>query len=221
MVADLSPAVTLVAMADILLLAAHPDLAHSHISQQLLQAAGAASHGPGHLQTRDLYALYPDYAIDVAAEQRALEQARLVIWLHPLHWYGMPALLKLWIDEVFAFGWAYGPGGQALQGKDLWLLSSTGSAAEAYGPAGHNGHALDEFLLPQAQTARLCGMRWLPPLVLHGAHRVGDAEVQQHVRGFIERLRSYPSWCPRGPEPALPEVPLDARPALFSSMEGL
>lgn len=208
-------------MADILLLAAHPDLAHSHVTQQLLQAARAAGHGPGHLETRDLYALYPDYAIDSAAEQRALAQARLVIWLHPLHWYGMPALMKLWVDEVLAFGWAYGPGGQALRGKDLWLLSSTGGAAESYAPDGHNEHSLDAFLLPYAQTARLCGLRWLPPLVLHGAHRVDEATVQQHVRGFIGKLRSYPGWCPRTAEAPAPEVPLDARPALFSSMEGL
>lgn len=208
-------------MADILLLCAHPDLAQSHISQQLLQAARAASHGPGHLQTRDLYALYPDYHIDVEAEQQALAQARLLIWLHPLHWYGMPALLKLWVDEVLGFGWAYGPGGQALQGKDLWLLSSTGGSAASYTPDGHNEHSLDAFLLPQAQTARLCGMRWLPPWVLHGAHRASEAEVQQHVRGFIERLRSYPAWCPPAPRGDTPEVPLDARPPLFSPVGSL
>jgi glutathione-regulated potassium-efflux system ancillary protein KefF len=207
-------------MADILLLAAHPDLANSHITQALLQAARAAGHGPGHLATRDLYALYPDYAIDIAAEQQALAEARLVIWLHPLHWYGMPALMKLWVDEVLAFGWAYGPGGQALQGKDLWLLSSTGGAAESYSASGHNEHPIDSFLLPYAQTARLCGLRWLPPLLLHGAHRIGDAAVQQHVRGFVQQLLSYPQWCPPRTELAAPEVPLDARPALFSSMTG-
>ncbi len=207
-------------MADILLLAAHPDLANSHITHALLQAARAASHGPGHLATRDLYALYPDYAIDIAAEQQALAEARLVIWLHPLHWYGMPALMKLWVDEVLSFGWAYGPEGDALRGKDLWLLSSTGGDAESYGAAGHNEHPIESFLLPYAQTARLCGLRWLPPLLLHGAHRVGEAAVQQHVRGFIQQLLSYPQWCPRRDEPAAPEVPLDARPALFSSTTG-
>jgi len=208
-------------MADILLLAAHPDLATSHVTRPLLEAARAASHGPGHLQTRDLYALYPDYAIDVAAEQQALEAARLVIWLHPLHWYGMPALMKLWVDEVLAFGWAYGPGGQALRGKDLWLLSSTGGAASSYSAEGHNEHPIESFLLPYTQTARLCGLRWLPPLLLHGAHRASEVELQQHVRGFVQQLGSYPQWCPRRPEPPRPEVPQDARPALFSSVEPL
>src|SRR5438067_5662815 len=47
---------------------------------------------------------------DLPAEQAALADARLVVWLHPIHWYGMPALMKLWVDEVLSFGWAYGPG---------------------------------------------------------------------------------------------------------------
>ena len=45
---------------------------------------------------------------------RAWRAARLVVWLQPIHWYSMPPLLKLWLDEVLAFGWAYGPGGDAL-----------------------------------------------------------------------------------------------------------
>lgn len=203
-------------MSDILLLAAHPDLAQSHITQELLRAARAS----GGIEIRDLYARYPDYAIDVAAEQQALAQARLIVWLHPLHWYGMPALMKLWVDEVLRFGWAYGPGGQALLGKDLWLATSTGGSAESYGAAGHNQYPIDSYLLPYAQTARLCGLRWLAPLILHGAHRIDPAELQQHARGFVQQLLNYPHWCPAGaPLPAPPEVPLDARPALFSPME--
>ena len=120
---------------------------------------------------RDLYALYPDYLIDVAAEQAALAAARLVVWQHPIHWYGMPPLMKLWLDEVLAFGWAYGPGGTALRGKDLWLVATTGGAEDSYRPDSYNRYFFDAFLPPYEQTAALCGMRFLPPLLLHGAHK--------------------------------------------------
>ena len=116
-------------MADVLLLTAHPALQHSRVNRALLQAGRQLP--AERVQARDLYALYPDYVIDVPAEQAALAQAQLVVWQHPLHWYGMPPLLKLWLDEVFAYGWAYGQGTQALRGKDLWLVTSTGGAAEA------------------------------------------------------------------------------------------
>ncbi len=148
----------------------------------------------GRVQVRDLYALYPDYLLDVAAEQQALAAAQLVVWLQPLHWYGMPPLLKLWVDEVFAFGWAYGPGGTALAGKDLWLAASTGGAEDSYRPQGTNRHFFDAFLPPYEQTAALVGMRFLPPLLLHGAHRVDEAGLAAHAQVFSERLQSYPEW---------------------------
>lgn len=168
-------------------------MAHSRITRAMLQAARAL---PASLdvEVRDLYRRYPDYTIDMAAEQAALGGADLVVWLHPVHWYSMPALMKLWLDEVFAFGWAYGPGGTALQGKDLWLVTSTGGTEEAYRPDGHNRYFFDAFLHPYEQTAALTGMRWLPPLVLHGAHRVTDAAPAAQAELFAARLASHPAW---------------------------
>jgi len=206
-------------MSHILILVAHPDLAQSRVTQGLLDAIAALA-PPADWVVHDLYRHYPDYAIDVQTEQRLVAAAKLIVWLHPLHWYGMPALMKLWLDEVLRFGWAYGPGGQALRGKDLWLVSSTGGSAESYSATGHNAHPIEDFLLPYAQSARLCGLRFLPPLLLHAAHRVLDAELQTHANSFAQRLLDYPNWC--GPAQALDEIeiPIDARPALFSSLAG-
>jgi glutathione-regulated potassium-efflux system ancillary protein KefF len=199
-------------MADILVLTAHPALQHSRVNRALLQAARQLP--ADRVQVRDLYALYPDYAIHVAAEQAALAEARLVVWQHPLHWYGMPPLLKLWLDEVFTYGWAYGHGTQALRGKDLWLVTSTGGTAETYHPAGHNRHFIDAFWPPYEQTAALAGMRFLPPMVLHGAHEVSEAEVAEHAALFAQRLASYPDWPELADLPECPGcvVPESARP---------
>jgi glutathione-regulated potassium-efflux system ancillary protein KefF len=124
-------------------------------------------------------------------------------------------LLKLWLDEVLAYGWAYGPGGTALQGKDLWLVASTGGPEESYHPQGYNRYFFDAFLPPYEQTAALCGMRFLPPLVLHGAHRVGRDEVQAHADVFAQRLSTYPDWPEMEDLPACPacDVPTTDRPA--------
>lgn len=199
-------------MAPIVVLVAHPQIEHSRVSRRLMRRAaglGAA------LDVRDLYALYPDYWIDAAAERAALARAQLVVWLHPVHWYGMPPLMKLWLDEVLSFGWAYGPGGHALRGKDLWLVASTGGPEASYRPDGYNRHFFDAFLPPYEQTAALCALRWLPPMLLHGAHRVDEAALQAHEDMFAERLAGYPHW----PELAGLDaeigcdVPADARPA--------
>ena len=200
-------------MADVLVLAAHPHLEHSHVNRVLTQAAAALK--PRDVEVRDLYALYPDYLIDIEAEQAALARARLVVWQHPIHWYSMPALMKLWVDDVLSFGWAYGPGGEALKGKDLWLVASTGGPQDSYRPDSYNRYFFDAFLPPYEQTAVLAGMRFLPPLLLHGAHRVDEAQLAAHADTYLQRLSSHPDWPELAElEPCAPcIVPGDARPA--------
>jgi glutathione-regulated potassium-efflux system ancillary protein KefF len=206
--------------AEVVVIAAHPALEHSRITRTLMQrlTRHIAASGSTRIEVRDLYALYPDYFIDVAAEQAALASARLVVWLQPIHWYSMPPLLKLWLDEVFTFGWAYGPGGNALRDKDLWLVASTGGPEASYHPAGYNRYFFDAYLTPYEQTARLTGMRWLPPLVMHAAHRTDAAVLNAHAELFVARLDSWPAWPEISglePEEAC-DVPADARPAVVA-----
>jgi glutathione-regulated potassium-efflux system ancillary protein KefF len=196
---------------DILVLVAHPSMATSRVNRRLKKAARQA--GP-RVALRDLYRLYPDYLIDVQAEQAALAQAKLVVWQHPIHWYGPPPLMKLWFDDVLTFRWAYGPGGHALRGKDVWLVTTTGGSQGSYRPDRYNRYFFDAFLPPYEQTAVLCGMRFLPPLVLHGAHRATDPELAAHVDVYGERLQQYPVWPEMDEMGTCPdcEVPGDERP---------
>jgi glutathione-regulated potassium-efflux system ancillary protein KefF len=126
----------------------------------------------------------------------------------------MPALLKLWMDEVLSYGWAYGPGGTALQGKDLWLVATTGGPESSYHPQSYNRYFFDAFMPPYEQTAALCGMRFLPPLMLHGARRASAETIAQHVDVFADRLRTYPGWPEIEDLPPCPacEVPQTDRP---------
>ena len=216
---DLSPAPVDPAApvdAEVLVIVAHPELDQSRANRRLLQAARALQRNspPGRLAVRDLYALYPDYLIDIAVEQAALKAAKLVVWQQPIRWYSMPPLLKLWLDDVLTFGWAYGPDGNALRGKDLWLVASTGGPEDSYRPESYNRYFFDAFLPPYEQTAALCGMRFLPPLILHGAHKASEAELAAHAETYAQRLADYPAW----PEIDLVEdcvecaVPPSARP---------
>jgi glutathione-regulated potassium-efflux system ancillary protein KefF len=191
-------------------IAAHPHLRDSRVTRRLLDVARAT---PG-VAVRDLYASYPDYDIDVSTEQASLAQARLVVMLHPIQWYSMPPLMKLWLDEVLTYGWAYGQGGHALRGKDLWLATSTGGAESAYQPSGYNRYFFDAFLPPYEQTAVLCGLRFLPPMVLHGAHRAAATEIEAHAQVFGQRLASWPDWPELRELAQCPEcdVPEDDRP---------
>lgn len=212
---DAAPAPADPLAGEVLVLVAHPQMEQSRVNRAMRKAAqAAAAASGGRIVVLDLYERYPDYLIDTAAEQARLAAARLVVWQGPMHWYSLPPLLRLWMDEVLAFGWAYGPGGEALRGKDLWLAVSTGGSAEAYRPQGHNRHYFDAFLPPLEQTAALCGLRFLPPLVLHGAHQADAAEVAAHAALYASRLAAWPAWpeIEDLPDCIACEVPPGARP---------
>jgi len=169
--------------APIVVVQAHPYPDHSRANRAL----GEAIIGLDGVHVRPLYGLYPDFSIDVEAEQRALEPASVVVWQHPMYWYTAPALLKLWFEKVLTAGWAYGPGGTALQGKRcLWVVTTGGDDLD-YTPEGVHQHSFDAFTAVVRQTAQFCGMVWLEPLVVHGAPARADAELQE----FGARYRAY------------------------------
>ncbi len=173
-------------MSKVLILYAHPAAELSRTNRLMLEAAARLPDVTVH----DLYEHYPDFHIDVEHEQQLLSQAELVVMQHPIHWYSMPALQKEWLDRVLARGWAFGHDGHALEGKRFWLVASTGGETASYQSTGRHGHPFADFLPPYQQTARLCGMQWVEPLILHGAHHVPPVEFQHHVERYLEGLQA-------------------------------
>ena len=168
----------------VLVLFAHPDLARSRVNRRLLEAAS----GLDGVTVHDLYEAYPDLDIDVGREQSLLVAHDAVILQHPFYWYSTPAILKQWQDLVLAHGWAYGRGGTALVGKVLLLALTAGGSETSYRREGHNRFTIRELLAPLEQTARLCGMVYLPPYVVHGTHGLGDDAIRDHAARYRDLL---------------------------------
>lgn len=168
----------------ICLVFAHPYPSRSRANAALL----AAVRGLPGVEVRSLYDRYPDFDIDVTAEQAALARADAVVWMCPLYWYSVPGLLKHWFDQVLTPGWAYGEGGRALAGKGaLWVVTTGGDAA-AYAEGAAHGRSFERFVAPVEQLARFCGMDWQPPLVVHGAAAIGDDALREQAERLARRL---------------------------------
>ena len=148
------------------------------------------------IELRSLYDLYPDFDVDAAAERSAMERARLAVWLHPIYWYTAPALMKHWFEQVLVKGWAYGPGGTALRGKDCLWAATTGGDERAYTPQGRHEHPFAAFAPVVEQTARYCGMNWLDPFVVHGAHEVAPEALRDAGARLRTRLESWSAAQP-------------------------
>ena len=50
------------------------------------------------------------FAAFIKEEQQKVEWCDLMIWQFPLWWFSVPAILKGWVDRVFAMGRFYGNG---------------------------------------------------------------------------------------------------------------
>lgn len=171
----------------IALIYAHPHPARSRANRVLLDSARSAAG----VTVRSLYDTYPDFEIDVDAERRLITQAKLIVWQHPIMWYTAPALLKLWFDTVLAHGWAYGEGGTALAGKSCLWVTTTGAPPDGYTTSGIHRHPFEAFVPVMEMTARYCGMHWLEPIVVHGAHQIDAAELQSHASRYRAALEAF------------------------------
>jgi glutathione-regulated potassium-efflux system ancillary protein KefG len=169
----------------ILVLFAHPAYEKSRVHRRLVES-GAKVAG---VTMHDLYQRYPYFDIDVEHEQRLLLEHQVIVWQHPLYWYSAPPLLKQWIDLVLEHGWAYGKDGTHLKGKVIFNTISSGGPASAYQKEGLNRYTLREFLRPFQQTAQLCQMRYLPPFVVPGTHRMTDDQIVQHAQQYSNLLK--------------------------------
>jgi glutathione-regulated potassium-efflux system ancillary protein KefG len=170
--------------ARLLLVLAHPAMERSRANKAMVEAILDA---PG-VVLLDLYETYPDFVIDVSAEQRRLVSHDTVVVQFPVYWYSTPALLKEWFDLVWLHGFAYGRGGVALKGKRMVVACSTGGDEEAYNTAGANRFTMEEFMRPLEQTAALCGMRWLAPFVLHASAGKSAAAIAREAQAYRRRL---------------------------------
>jgi len=173
----------------ILILFFHPALHKSQVNRRLIAAAEAVDG----VTVRHQYELYPDYLIDVKAEQDELAAHDIIILQHPFYWYSAPSLVKEWLDLVLEIGWAFGEGGTALSGKHLLQAVTCGGSAEIYCCGGRHLHSVREFLLPFEESARLCGMIYLAPFIVHGTGNLKSAaDVAPHAEAYaavLEALR--------------------------------
>ena len=171
----------------ILVLFAHPAFHKSRVQRAL---AGAARGVEG-VTFHDLYECYPDFLLDVEREQALLRAHDLIVFQHPFYWYSSPAILKEWQDLVLEYGFAFGETGTALRGKRLLSVLSAGGPQDSYGSESHSAFTLAELLTPFAQTARFCGMEYLPPFVVHGARELSREEIAARADEYARLLGAY------------------------------
>lgn len=169
----------------ILVVASHPDIQNSVVNRYWLEILKKEEN----IRIRFLDELYDKKEIDVEIEKKYLEECDRVIFQYPFYWYNMPGLLRNYFDKVLEYGWAYGPGGNALKEKELLVAVSVGAAEHTYQGGGFNNYTMTELLRPVQATAVAVKMRYLPAFCLFDIPKLTEKQIQDSGDRYLSHIK--------------------------------
>ncbi len=80
---------------------------------------------------------------DVLEQQARIERCDALCLVFPLFWWGMPAMLKGWVDRVWTYGWAYDdvddPYSSLQRKRSCVMLIPCGASPQVMAPHGYPG----------------------------------------------------------------------------------
>lgn len=155
-------------------------------------------------------AAHQGLADDLRAEFDKLMAADLLLLHFPLWWFGLPAILKGWIDRVFLSGAVYGRTAMfergRLHGKRAMLCVTTGGPATAFGSPSLNGDLLELLAPVHRGVLGFTGMTVLPPFVAYATPYAGPEGRAAMLEDWRTRLRGIDALEPL-PMPRMADFP--------------
>ena len=140
------------------------------------------------------------HAADVRTEQAKVAAADLVLFHFPVWWFGMPAILKGWVDRVFSRGFAYSAGRKYdrghFKGKRAMLCITTGTASTLYEPDGIDGDLLHVLWPIHNGMLAYTGFTVLTPYVAWMPGRVSADDRAAYLVAYRERLATLDATEP-------------------------
>lgn len=140
-----------------------------------------------------LYAARNNGFADFISEEMAkIEWCELLIFQFPLWWFGMPAILKGYIEQVFAPGRFFDADHMYekgfLHGRKAMLSLTTGATADAYIKDGFNGD-INAILRPiQRGILEFCGFAVLRPQIVYAPTHIMQTQRENELAKYARRL---------------------------------
>jgi len=132
------------------------------------------------------------YVPELQAEMDKLLWCEALVLQFPLWWLGLPAILKGWVDRVFAVGRAYGGGRYFNKGvlspRRAMCSVTVGGPLDAYSGVGAYG-PLDDILRPiNHGILGFVGFAVVEPFVVHAPARMSSQERAACLDAYRSRL---------------------------------
>lgn len=188
-----------------LVIYAHPNPAS--FNHAIMETTVNTLEAKGHkVDVRDLYALkfqpvltgedivgFKENNItpDIQKEQEFVTKADTIILIYPIWWAGLPAIIKGYIDRVFAYGFAYRYGEEGvislLKGKKGIVINTQGSPTDYYDQIG-----MTESLRKTSDTGifSFVGIEPVEHLFFGAVPAVDDAARKEMLGSVESKLNS-------------------------------
>ncbi len=146
-----------------------------------------------HYQQEQLKASHENgFSPELGREQQRVAQAELLVFVYPLWWGGMPAILKGWFDRVMAYGFAYADGKRFdsgfFKGRVGIVALTTGGTPERFSKEGVYG-PIEDLLYPHRKAMlEYLGLRVEPSFVAYAAPRVSHAAREKYLQAWSAQL---------------------------------
>lgn len=110
----------------------------------VVQVADLCAEGFDPVMTAEDFGQFEDQPppADIQREMDRVEWADGLIFVFPVWWWSVPAVLKGWIDRVMRYGWAWidpkDPESGYLRDRKILVLATAGDSAEAFAKRGYD-----------------------------------------------------------------------------------
>lgn len=163
---------------------AHPYLEHSNSNAELINFYVRHQH----FTLRDLYEEYPNFHIAAFRERKRIQNYERFIFQFPLIWFGMPPLLKLWIDEVFDRDWLKQGNQNPLEGKEVYILVTTGGKERSFHRQGTYKFTVEELISGLLVSLHVFKADIKNIKIVYEANKLSKKEIILHKKEFSELL---------------------------------
>lgn len=145
-----------------------------------------------------------DYAFspDIVGEIEKIQQANLLLFIFPIWWFSVPAILKGWFDRILAMGITWDSGriyeNGLLKGKQAMLIASAGGPSDYYKHEGLHKATMNEILHPiNHGTLAFCGLSVHEPFVALNVLGSPPETLEHNLQELqfrIDNLVTSPNW---------------------------
>ncbi|KQT25691.1 NAD(P)H dehydrogenase [Chryseobacterium sp. Leaf405] len=164
---------------------AHPYLEHSNSNVELINFYVRHQH----FTLRDLYEEYPDFHIAAFRERKRLKNYDRFIFQFPIIWFGIPPLLKLWIDEVFDRNWLQLGEDNPLEGKEVYILVTTGGKEKSFTEEGTYKYTVEELISGLITCLNVFKADIKNIKIVYEASKLSKKAIVLHKKEFVELLK--------------------------------